>query len=153
MDQNVTCYGGIYASAQTTLYKMGTQPPPTKRGTAPSLFGPYLLSPNGRPSQQLLPPYQAHLDPCSRLAAIDTGPKLGGSSCFLGRWAGSPSNTKSPEAYPHTKWHLDASSRMATIEMGRKLGRGLRPLFGEGLGPHLTQSRLGRGLPPHQVSS
>ena len=35
--------------------------------------------------------------------------------------------------------------------MGRKLG-GLCPLFGE-LGPHLTQCRLGRGLPPCQVSS
>ena len=34
--------------------------------------------------------------------------------------------------------------------MGRKLGRGLRPLFGEGRGSHVTQSRLGRGLPPYQ---
>jgi len=30
----------------------------------------------------------------------------------------------------------------------------LEPLFGEGeLGPHLTQSRLGRALPPYQVES
>ena len=47
------------------------------------------------------------------------------------------------EAYLHTKWHLDTSSRVATIEMGRQLVRGLRLLFGEGLAPHLTQSRLG----------
>ena len=37
--------------------------------------------------------------------------------------------------------------------MGRKLGRGLRPLLWEGLGPHLTQSRLDWGLPPCQVPS
>jgi len=30
---------------------------------------------------------------------------------------------------------------------------GLRPLFGEELGPHLTLCRLGRGLPPYQVAS
>jgi len=34
--------------------------------------------------------------------------------------------------------------------MGRKLGMGLRFLFEEGgLGPHLTKSRLGRGLALH----
>jgi len=38
--------------------------------------------------------------------------------------------------------------------MGRKLVRGAPPPFwGGGLGPHLTQSRLGRGLPPYQVAS
>jgi len=58
------------------------------------------------------------------------------------------------EAYLHAKWHLDASSRLATIEMGRKFRRGLRLLFEEGeRGPHLTQCRLGRGLPPYQVAS
>jgi len=35
--------------------------------------------------------------------------------------------------------------------MGRKLGEP-RPLFGEAVGPHLTQSRLVRGLPPYQVT-
>jgi len=36
--------------------------------------------------------------------------------------------------------------------MGRKLG--ICPFFGGGeLGPHLTQCRLGRGLPPYQVAS
>ena len=38
--------------------------------------------------------------------------------------------------------------------MGRKFGGGLGPLFGEAERvPHLTQSRLGRGLPPSQVAS
>ena len=42
--------------------------------------------------------------------------------------------------------------RLATIDMGRKLGS--CPLLGEGeLGPHLTQYRLGQGLPPYQVAS
>jgi len=48
------------------------------------------------------------------------------------------------EACLHTKWHRDVSSRLGTINMGRKFGGlGLRPLFGEGLCPHLTQSPLG----------
>ena len=56
------------------------------------------------------------------------------------------------EAYIRTKWHLDASSRLSTIEMGKNWG--LCPPFGEGeRGPHLTQSRLGRGLLPYQVAS
>jgi len=39
--------------------------------------------------------------------------------------------------------------------MGRKLVEGgLHPLFGEGeSSPHLTQSRLGQGVPPYQVAS
>jgi len=40
----------------------------------------------------------------------------------------------------------------ATTDMGRKLGRGYAPL-GQELGPHLTQYRLGRCLPPYQVAS
>jgi len=45
--------------------------------------------------------------------------------------------------------------RLATIDMGRKLGgAALPPFLGkEELGPHLTQCRLGRGLPPYQVAS
>ena len=57
------------------------------------------------------------------------------------------------EAYLHTKWHLSPSSRLVTTDIGRKLERGCT-LLGEGdLGPHLTQCRLGRGLPPYQVAS
>jgi len=71
------------------------------------------------------------------------------------RGAAFPSNTRSPGLRPTSmQWHLDASSLLATIEMGRKFGRGLRSLFEEGeRGPHLTQSRLGRGLPPYPVAS
>jgi len=59
-------------------------------------------------------------------------------------------STAVAEAYLPTKWQLDPSSRLATIDMRRKLG--VCPLFGE-LGPHLTQSRLGRCLPPYPVAS
>jgi len=40
--------------------------------------------------------------------------------------------------------------RLATIDMGRKVGATVP--WG-GLGPQLTQCRLGRGLPPYQVAS
>jgi len=43
-----------------------------------------------------LPPYQVHLDPCSRLATIEMGRKLGMVPPLFGRGAWSPSNTKSP---------------------------------------------------------
>jgi len=57
------------------------------------------------------------------------------------------------KAYLHdTKWHLDPSSRLATIDMGQKLGA--MPFFlVTGLGPHLAQCGLHRGLPPCQVPS
>jgi len=48
-------------------------------------------------------------------------------------------------------WRLHPSSRLATMDMGRKL-EGCVPFRGE-LQPHLTQRRLGRGLPPYQVAS
>jgi len=52
-----------------------------------------------------------------------------------------PTNVVWAEAYLRTKWHLDPCSRLAAIGMGRKLGA--PPPFAEGVGPHLTQSRLG----------
>jgi len=44
---------------------------------------------------------------------------------------------------------------LVTIDMRRKFGGGSAPPpFGEGeRGPHLTQSRLGRGPAPYQVAS
>jgi len=45
----------------------------------------------------------------------------------------------------------EMGDRLATIDIGRKLGA--VPLFFGGTGPHLTQCRLGRGLPPYQVAS
>ena len=40
------------------------------------------------------------------------------------------------------KWHLGPCSRLATTDVGQKLGASA-PFWGGGLGPHLTQSRLG----------
>jgi len=42
--------------------------------------------------------------------------------------------------------------RLATLDMGRKVGAAVPLSVGE-LGPHLTQCRLDRGLPPYQVES
>jgi len=97
-----------------------------------------------------------HLDASSRFATIEMGQKLGrGAPPLLGEGAGSPSNTVAwAEAYLHAKYHIDPFSRLATVNMGRKFGGGgLRPLLGRGAGPHLTQSRLGRGLGPWRVAS
>jgi len=55
------------------------------------------------------------------------------------------------EVYFRTKWYLHPSNRLATIDMGQKLGA--VPLLRDELGPHLTQRRLGRGLPPYQLAS
>ena len=70
---------------------------------------------------------------------------LGGGGCALFFWvAGSPSNTVARAyAYLHTKWHLSPSSRLAATHIGRKL-ESCAPLGEEELGPHLTQSRVGR---------
>jgi len=71
---------------------------------------------------------------------------------FGGSWVPIEHKVAWAEAYLHTKWHLSPSSRLATMDIGRKLG-GCAHL-GEGqLGPHLTQCRVGRGLPPYQVAS
>ena len=44
--------------------------------------------------------------------------------------------------------------RLATTDMGRKVGGAAVSLsVVRELGPHLTQCRLGRGLPPYQVAS
>jgi len=43
--------------------------------------------------------------------------------------------------------------RLATIDMCRKVGMAAVPLSVGELGPHLTQCRLGRGVPPYQVAS
>jgi len=45
----------------------------------------------------------------------------------------------------------EVGDRLATVDMGRKLSG--RSPFVVGAGPHLTQCRLGRGLPPYQVAS
>ena len=80
--------------------------------------------------------------------------KTGGCATFTGEGSCDPiwHNVAWAEVYLRTKWHLDPSSRLATIDMGQKLG-GAVPFFVGKLGPIRTQSRLGRGLPPYQVSS
>jgi len=85
-----------------------------------------------------------------RLATIDTGRKLGAVPLW-GSWVPILHNMAWAEAYIHTKWQPDPSSRLATIDMVRKVGA--MPLFRGKLGLHLTQCRLGRGLPPYQVAS
>ena len=68
-------------------------------------------------------------------------PKIGGCAPFGGSWV------------LRTKWYLHPSSSLATTDMGWKWGW-MCPLFcGGELGSHLTQCRLGRGLPPYQVAS
>jgi len=58
------------------------------------------------------------------------------------------------EAYVRTKWHFDPSSHLATTDMDRFFrGRGLYPLGGVELDPHLTQCYPGQGLLPYQVAS
>jgi len=74
-------------------------------------------------------------------------------STFVG-FSHSLSNTMWPgraEVYFRTKWRLHPSSRFATTDMNRKLGA-VPPLGGGELRRHLTQRRLGWGLPPYQVA-
>jgi len=48
----------------------------------------------------------------------------------------------------------EMSDRLATLDIGRKVGRAAAvPLSVRGWIPHLTQCRLGRGQPSHQVAS
>jgi len=82
------------------------------------------------------------------------GQKLGAGGCALfsgASWVPIEHKVAWAEAYLHTKWHLSPSSHLATTDTGRKLG-GCAPLEGE-LGPHLTQCRIGRGLPLYRLAS
>ena len=65
-----------------------------------------------------------------------------------------------PVRRPSKIWGRSKSSvvaemgdRLTTIDMGRKVGAAVPLSVGGELGPHLTQCRLGRGLPPYQVAS
>jgi len=55
------------------------------------------------------------------------------------------------QVYLHTTWHPDPCSRLATRHEPKK--KGLCPVGGGELGPHLTQCHLGQGLPACQISS
>jgi len=80
-----------------------------------------------------------HLDPCSRLAAIDMGRKLGAPPLFGEGRAGSPSNTKSPG--PRLYVNIPGGILIHPAIWPQQIWAenwGLCP-FGEGeLGPHLT---------------
>jgi len=59
-----------------------------------------------------------HLDPCSRLATIDMGQKIGWRWVWPSFWGKlDPHRTQSPwaEAYLHTKWHLSPFSHLPKI--------------------------------------
>jgi len=80
------------------------------------------------------------------------GRKLGrGLHPLFGRGgAGYPSNIKSP-GMRSTSIPSGILMHPAVLPQYKWAPRS--PLFGEGRGPHLTQSRLGRVLPPYQVAS
>ena len=71
-----------------------------------------------------------------------------------GSWVPIERKVAWAEAYLYTKWYLSPSSRLSTPRtLTENWDGGCAPL-GEGeLAPHLTQRRIGRGLPPHQVAS
>jgi len=96
---------------------------------------------------------KCHLDPSSRLATIDMGRKLGTLLPFWGGGAGFRSNTMSfwlrPTQSSGILIHPAICPQYTWAEHW-----GFRPLLEEGeLGSHLTQCRLGWGLPPCQVAS
>ena len=57
-------------------------------------------------------------------------------------------NVPRTKAHFYAKCHLDPSSR----NRHGRIVEGNSPLFGEELGPHLTQCRLGRGLPLYRMA-
>ena len=86
-----------------------------------------------------------------RLATIDMGQKLGAvPPFFLGGGAGATSNTKLPGPRPTSITSGVLIHAAVWPQQTWTENWGLCPFWGE-LGPHLTQRRLGRGLPPYQV--
>jgi len=83
------------------------------------------------------------------------GPKIGwmGGLPFSGG-AKSPSNTKSPGPRPTSiPSRISVHPAVWPRRTWAKNWRGLYPVGQGELGPHLSQCRLGRGLPPYQVVS
>jgi len=113
---------------------------------------------------------QSHLCDAKSLTSISSGilvhpaawsqrtlAKNWGLCPFTGGGAGSLSNAMLPRLrLTILPSGILICSRLATIDMRQKMGVGCAalPLFlGGGLGPHLTQCRLGRRLSPYQVAS
>ena len=61
--------------------------------------------------------------------------------------------TKAIELIYNSSAVAEMGDRLTTIDMGRKVWSCCVPFRGWGAGPHITQCRLGRCLPPHQVAS
>jgi len=90
-------------------------------------------------------------------ATRDMGQKLGGVYALFSGVAGSPSNTKSPGLRPTSipsgilVYPAVWPQRTTLVENWWAV-----PPWGRGswsFGPHLTQRRVGRDLPPYQVAS
>jgi len=89
------------------------------------------------------------------LAIIDMGQKAGAAVPFSVGEAGSPSNTISPGPRPTSvPSGILIHPAIWPQQTWAKSGGGLLcPFLGQKLGPYLPQCSLGRGLPPHQVTS
>jgi len=90
------------------------------------------------------------------VATIDMGRKEGAAVPLSRGGAGSPFNTMWPprSTYVPSGFLIHPAVWPQYIDTGLKLGS--IPILrggGEELRPHLTQPRLGRGLPPYQVAS
>jgi len=87
------------------------------------------------------------------LATIDMGRKLGAVPLLGEGGCWSPFKTTSPGSRPTSvpSAILIHPAVLRHNRHGPKIGRAV-PFLGK-LGPHLTQSRLGRDLPPYQVAS
>jgi len=80
-------------------------------------------------------------------------PKIGGLCPFRGGEAGSPSNTMSNRPRPTSISSDILINAAISSQQTWAENWGLRHFLGRRLGPHLTQSRVGRGLPPYQAAS
>ena len=93
-----------------------------------------------------------------RFATIDMGRKWGVVPLFVGTWGLCPflggawyaSNTKSPgRGLPPYQVASSSIQPFGHNRHGPKIGSLCRPFWGGRTGPHLTQSRLSRGLYLH----
>ena len=99
---------------------------------------------------QGLLPYQAASSSIRPFGHYRHGPKIGWGGCALFlEVAVSPSNTKSPEPRPTSIPVIQPFGHNGQWPKIVRLG----PFRGGELGPHLTQCRVGRRLPPYQAAS
>jgi len=96
-------------------------------------------------------PYQVATSSIQPFGHNRHGPKIE-CALFLGV-AGSPSNTKTPGPRPTSIPSGILVHPAVWPQRTLVKNWGLAPLGEEELAPHLTQCRVGRGLPPYQVAS